>query len=408
MKAIILTLNGCSLAALGPYGNEWIATPNLDQLAAESCTFDRHISCCPEPNQARQVWLQDGLLDQLKAANIPTILVRNNRAENDGPAEFYAGWGELFDARPDSTSASPADPLVKLLPNILDSLQKHEQFLLWIDCDRLLPPWDAPQDLFDIYVEDLLEEEPAPKPVEDEEDSDVDDSDSEESEEPDEPVAEVVKESVPPWANPQIGWFDQDDLPSWELLHRTYAAAITAFDADLGKIFNLLREYQFHENATWFFTADRGFPLGEHGMIGPHRPWLHEELVHLPLIVRPAGRFSGKRVPAITQPADFASTLAKGFGVSTPNDVNLLTWATSNNGPSRELAMSQLGEEKAIRTPNWTLLKCGPRDDDEPNNEVQLYQMPEDRWEVNDIWRQHEAIVEELLAMMEQSGTSVP
>ena len=29
---------------LGAYGNDWVGTPNLDRLAAEGVTFDRHIS----------------------------------------------------------------------------------------------------------------------------------------------------------------------------------------------------------------------------------------------------------------------------------------------------------------------------------------------------------------------------
>jgi arylsulfatase A-like enzyme len=406
MKAIVFTLNSCSLAALGPYGNEWIATPNLDQLAAESVTFDRHISCGPDPVIARKTWLKGSILEQLQAHGVHTVLIRHNRPENDGPSEFYAGWGELFDARPGLSTSSPSDPLLELLPEVLKSLEKHEKFLLWIDCDRLLPPWDAPQELFDIYVEELIEDDPKYKAEEIEYEDDENESQAEEAESEPEPEPEPVKESVPPWLHPTTGWFDKDDLNSWELLHRTYAAAVTAFDADLGKLFYLFRAHQLDEQAHLLFTSDRGYPLGEHAMIGPHRPWLHEELVHLPFLIRPAGKLFGKRVPVLTQPVDFIQTLASLYGLQLPDGLNLLPWLSSLSGPGREFAISELTGERAIRTLEWTLLKPGPAhpDDDEPREEAQLYQMPDDRWEVNDVWRQYEAIVEELTAKLSHNN----
>lgn len=42
MNALVLTVFGMRLGSLGCYGNEWIATPNLDRLAAEGVTFDQH------------------------------------------------------------------------------------------------------------------------------------------------------------------------------------------------------------------------------------------------------------------------------------------------------------------------------------------------------------------------------
>ena len=56
MKAIVFILRGCPVNALGAYGNEWIGTPHLDRLAAESVVFDRHISDCPDPVAAMKAW----------------------------------------------------------------------------------------------------------------------------------------------------------------------------------------------------------------------------------------------------------------------------------------------------------------------------------------------------------------
>jgi arylsulfatase A-like enzyme len=49
MRTVVIAAHGCPVWPLGAYGNEWIATPNLDRLAAEGVTFDRHYARHPDP-----------------------------------------------------------------------------------------------------------------------------------------------------------------------------------------------------------------------------------------------------------------------------------------------------------------------------------------------------------------------
>ena len=42
MNVIVVVCNSLHLGFLGPYGNGWIETPNLDRLAAEGVVFDHH------------------------------------------------------------------------------------------------------------------------------------------------------------------------------------------------------------------------------------------------------------------------------------------------------------------------------------------------------------------------------
>ncbi|MFO0852559.1 MAG: sulfatase-like hydrolase/transferase [Gemmataceae bacterium] len=390
MRVVVIALKGCPVAALGPYGNEWVATPTLDRLAAEGVVFDRHLCDCPDPAAACSAWrtgssrlaasnpaTRPDLLDRLHAAGAATTLVRHNRPENDSPADFYAGWGRLFDARPDPADRSPADSLLRVLPEVLGALP--ERALVWVEIDRLLPPWDVPQAVFDAYVEELLDEESG--------------------------------ESVAPWTDPPAGWFDKDDHASWELLHRSFAAAVTAFDADLERVFELVRGI----DATAVLTADQGFPLGEHGIVGRFRPWLHEELVHVPLIVRlPGGAEAGRRVNAFTQPADLMPTLAGWFGVTVePADgMSLLPLLRGEAVPWRDAAISCLTlagrSEWAIRTDEWALLVPGEQPaEDEPRREPMLFRKPDDRWEVNDLRPRHLDTADELEARF-RAATGAP
>lgn len=446
MNVVVFALRGCPVSALGPYGNEAVGTPHLDRLAAEGIVFDRHISDCPDPAAARRAWRTGksailphrgdpptDLLPLLTSRGVRTVLIRHTREPHDPPAAFVAGWDELHTARPDPADRAPADALLRTLPGVLDRLADVPRWLVWVELDTLLPPWDIPQEVFDAYVEDLVEDAdpPAAEVADDSEDAHDSDeeTDGEEFEDEEveddeiEPEPAAPPEPILPWRNPPTGWFDAADLASWELLHRSFAAAVTSFDADLGRVFAVLRERGLDLSATWVFTADHGFPLGEHGVIGLHRPWLYEELVHVPLIVRlpnaapqpelpglpefQAGEQAGRRIDALTQPADLMSTLAGWFGADVPaglDGIPLQPLLDGRTDAVREFAVSGLelgpAAERAIRTPAWSyLLPVRPHPDDDPRPPL-LFAKPDDRWEVNDERSRHPDTADELDAKL--------
>lgn len=408
MRAVVFVLRGCSAGWLGAYGNEWVVTPNLDRLAAEGVVFDRHISDCPDADAARRAWLtgrfqvpplEDApalpaadsgsrLHEALRDVGVHTVLVRANHPDTDAPAPFYAAWGEVFDARPRPDDDSPLDALVRSFPSLLDRLGTVPRWLVWVETDRLLPPWDVPPAVFDAYLGDAIEDDDVKKDDEGYED-DVEDV-----------VKELIEpeEPVTPFADPPTGPFDTSDPAAWEWLRTSYAAVVTALDADLGKLFDELRPRGLDQTAAWVVTSDHGYPLGEHGHIGPHRPWLHEELVHLPLVVRlPGAAEAGRRVPALTQPPDLAATLLDLFNVEAPpadlHGQSLVPLARGAVETVRPYAYSGLvwnsAGEWAIRTAEWTyLLPARPHPDDVKREPV-LFETPDDRWEVIDLASQN-------------------
>lgn len=410
MNAIALILRGCPVGWLGAYGNEWVGTPHLDALAAESIVFDRHISDCPDPAAANRAWLtgryqfpqmegeppapplSENLLAKLRAAGVYTMLVRANRTENDSPAPFYDGWAEVFDARPVADDASPLDALLRSLPAILDRLAGASRWLLVIDIDRLLPPWDVPQDVFEAYIEDLDEEK---------DEADEDEPDEEKPEPKDD------AERVTPYVNPPTAPFDRADFAAWEWLHRTFAALVTTLDAELGDLFKQLRTGSLHESAMWLLTSDFGYPLGEHGQVGRYRPWLHEELVHLPLVLRLAGSAEGgRRLPAFTQPPDLYATVLEAFGIppGAAGHGRGLLGMVRGGEETRAAVCTGLElngvREWALRTPEWALLLPGPQPEGEPARPSMLFEKPDDRWEVNDLHIRQMEKVEELEAAL--------
>src|SRR5262245_29480259 len=59
MKILVLNPFACHLGYLGCYGNEWIATPNLDRMAAEGVVFDNHFAASLDPSPHTPATLDD-------------------------------------------------------------------------------------------------------------------------------------------------------------------------------------------------------------------------------------------------------------------------------------------------------------------------------------------------------------
>jgi arylsulfatase A-like enzyme len=328
------------------------------------------------------------LLRALHAAGLRAVLVRANHPDTDLAPWYYAGWDEVFDARPEDADASPLDALIRAFPSVLDRLGDVPRWLVVVETDRLIPPWDVRQDVFEAYLDEGEEE--------DAEGDDV--------------------ELVAPWTDPPTGPFDRADLAAWDYLHRSFAAVVTSLDAELGTLFDQLRARGLDQTASWLITSDYGHPLGEHGQVGPHRPWLHEEFVHLPLVLRlPAAAEGGRRVSAFTQPADLCPTLWELLGADPPAEPvhghSLLPLATGKAEAVRPYACSGLvlggSAEWAIRTPDWALsVPATPQAAGTPR-EPQLYEKPDDRWEVNDLRVRNIERADRLEAVLRKYATAV-
>ena len=179
---------------------------------------------------------------------------------------------------------------------------------------------------------------------------------------------------------------------------------MTAFDAELGRLAAEVRARGLDRSAAWVLTSGYGWPLGEHGVVGPAGSRMHEELVHLPLIVRlPGGRQGLRRVPAFTQTSDLAPTLLELFGVPRPADVaatSLVPLTVGETPAWREDARSARDGERALRTADWAFLAANG------DRSARLYRKPDDIWEVNDEAPRHPDECDQLAARLD--GTPPP
>jgi arylsulfatase A-like enzyme len=198
---------------------------------------------------------------------------------------------------------------------------------------------------------------------------------------------------------------DPDELLG---LRAAYAGQIGVLDECLAALDDLLDETGLAENTTVALVGVRGFPLGEHGAFGLEVGQLHEELLHVPWILRfPGDAFAALRLPQLVTHVDLGPTLADACGFSPTSDVtndlgmtgaSLMPLLRDERGPWRDHVCHRLRDEVGITTPAWRLRKV--------DDAVQLFVKPDDRWEVNDVSQRCGDVAERLVAAMGASFES--
>lgn len=94
-----------------------------------------------------------------------------------------------------------------------------------------------------------------------------------------------------------------------------YYAAITALDAQLGRLLDALREQGKDQNTIVVFTSDHGDMLFSQGMLKKQQPW--EEAIRIPFVARWPGHIAaGSRPDTLLSTVDFAPTLLSFLGIA--------------------------------------------------------------------------------------------
>ena len=371
MNAICLVVDRLQAGCLGAFGNSWIETPSFDRLASQSMVFDQMLIDTPRlETLCRSYW--QGLHAFCPAANRPTLaaLLREAGVES----------GLLTDARSiqELPLAGDFDEIVQIDPplrmqmagegrfhqthlarcfvQIIDWLQAAPRpFLLWCHLASLGEIWDAPPEFRQRYWE---EGDPPP------------------SRSADPPEAHLGK-------NP-----DPDEIL---VATQAYAGQVSLFDACLGGLLEFLQDSPAGEETLLAITSPRGFPLGEHGRIGPCDDALYGELVHVPLMLRfPSGEGAAHRSQALVEPSDLWATLLNWWGLGqqaqSPSALSLMPLIDEQfPWPRDRLCILGDGLQQAIRTPAW-YLRAG--------SEMELFAKPDDFWEVNNVAQRCQVVVE--------------
>jgi arylsulfatase A-like enzyme len=125
------------------------------------------------------------------------------------------------------------------------------------------------------------------------------------------PAAETLGLAMPP----EVPGEGQEERK--RLFHDLYDGAVAYVDHCIGRILDALRERGLYGSATIGFVADHGEALWEHGRFGHGGAELFDEVVRVPLIVKPrAGTFeAGKVIATSVSGFDVMPTLLELSGI---------------------------------------------------------------------------------------------
>ena len=388
MKVIYLIADTFRRDHLGAYGNEWIHTPNLDRLAAQSAVFDdAYIGSFPTIPNRRDTLLGRGdlglpfnrwktleeeevtLPERLGEVGIPSMWIgdtQNNMTRGINMYKGYSAWhlrrgqeGDpywLDDTVPLEWPVAPelirytADRWRQTLVNRahrraetdwfapgtystaiqwLERNYQRESFLLWVDTFDPHEPWDPPQYYVDMY---------------------------------DPGYAGRVFEAPTYGLRRMMGITDRE----LRQMRARYAGEVTMVDTWVGHFLGAIDRLGIADETLLVFTSDHGTMLdtpGDNGLIckpnlvgadgmrmsagrPPKEPVTYypifRNVARIPLMVRLPGMEVGKRIEGIVQPWDMTATILDAFGVAKPPELigdSLLPLIRGERGSLRESAI---------------------------------------------------------------------
>lgn len=373
------------------YGCDWAETFTFDRLAASGIVFDNHFmdtlsSTHPSSWTGANVFEGEGEGENDTEPTSSPLFLRLREASI--PSQYIPPISS-------SESETPADEYFLLtldkVGGQIDAFANEPNWLIWVDLPDLFPPWTVPEDILakNFFDEHVPEPESGDEEFEEDNQSEDDESDEEDSvesgwedEEPEKPLEPLLDPPMP-----------EVDVEDSELLARldfSYAAAVEHLDRSVGALIDALAEQDLLDEFVVVVTAQQSTAVGEHGFVGPSAPMLYEEVIHVPLIIRlPLAEQAGRRVPGFTQPIDLFPTLLELFGLTVEGGRgrSLVPLMQGERESIRDYAVAHTsnshGQLWTIRTPSRGVLIRKEVDLEMPA--VELYDKPDDRWEVNDL-----------------------
>jgi arylsulfatase A-like enzyme len=373
-NVIVIVVEGLHAGMVGAYGNSWIRTSTLDDLACESFLFDQAYVTSPRVEEFyRATWLADASLPQrLRAGGLHAVLLTDSShvVRLPGAAAFSE---QLFiDAAAESQSAGDVSEtgMARLFGAAADWLaEAREPFCLWVHSRGMLEPWDAPLEMRNRFAE---EDDPEPP--------------------------SLVE-------TPNL-WLPDDCDPDEPLgIKHAYAGQVSLLDMCLGALLDGFAEGPLAATTKLTFLSASGFPLGEHRRIGACDEALYNELTQLVWMMRfPDGQGKLARTQALVQPSDLPGTLLEALefaGVAEPATVasSLLPLVRGEIDALRDRLILVGPHDRAVRTPAWHLRQP-------ITGAAELYAKPSDRWEVNEVAKLLPEVAAGLAAVLSDSSNS--
>ena len=391
---------------LGCYGQELIATPHLDRLAAEGMRFTQHYSGAPVCAPARCV-----LLTGLHSGHAP---IRNNRAlKHEGNVPIPASYrtlGEVMKEAGYATGAfgkwgqgfpgSECDPIKRGFDvfygyNCQREAHQYYPGHLWHNDQKVLLGGNA-NGKQEQYSHDLIAQAALDFITK----------------ERDEPFFAYIPFTIPhtKFQVPELGIYEDE---AWTENQKIQAAMISRMDRDIGRIVEAVRTMDAEDNTLIIFTSDNG-PHGGGGTLeqftaaGPLRAKkgaTYEGGIRVPFIACWPGKIaSGSVSDHISGFQDMLPTFAELAGAAAPQDMDgismLPTLLGTGTQRQHEYMYWELGTKQGLRAGKWKLVRNGTRKSLGP---MELYDLSSDLGETHDLANKHPDVLKRLAGLLRQA-----
>jgi len=427
MKNIIVIIADTFRADyLGCYGNDWIKTPNLDQLASEGVAFTncyadglptipaRRVyhtgkSILPMENGWCPLYPEDVTFAQvLKRNGFTTAFIVDTYHHFKPNYNFHIGfdtWEWIRGQEADCWQSGPKEKFdpKKHMPEHLwnenyDRLMRQylmntqdlrgeedyfcaqscraamrwlerntgsKPFMLWLDTFDPHEPWDAPERFKKMYYDNY-------------------------------PCERflfgygVRHQDIRP-----------EDIPA---LKGLYAAEVTFVDLWIGRLLEKVRDLGLMDDTIIAFSTDHGTHIGELGCVQKTPGLLNSCVAQLPLIVRhPDSQFAGKRVNALVNAIDFMPTFLSMLGVEGPEEMdgsNFWKLVTGATDAIHERVFTEFGPFAAVRNLSWHYFQNIKGAN--PGKGPGLYDLKNDLKETHNVVKEHPDVVAEMKRYLEE------
>ena len=222
----------------------------------------------------------------------------------------------------------------------LDWARARQPFALVVDSFDAHEPWDAPRRIIDMYG----------------------------------PRRRDGVEPIQPFPTP-AGLYRELELSRGVLrrMRQLYAAEITLIDIWLGKFLDRLAGLGLAQNTVVVLVSDHGVLLGEYGWVGKRYSEMHEELTHVPLLIRhPAGNAKGRATKYRASTHDIAPTVLSLLGYEAPDRMNGADLSPLFDGgrpPRRRYRTAAYNDHVSASDGRWLLIS------DNRGREKRLYRV---------------------------------
>lgn len=210
-----------------------------------------------------------------------------------------------------------------------------------------------------------------------------------------------------------------DDKPysdkDWPQVEKNYAAMVHMIDVDVGKVLEIVKELGIDSNTIIFFTSDNGPNQSKshdadffdsNGIYRGYKRDLYEGGVRIPMIVRWPGKIKpGTVSDEIWAFWDFLPTAAELAGLPTKYDTDGISIAPTLFGKRREghnylywdYAHVRNNFMQAARWDNWKAIKY------HKPGKIELYNLTNDPGEEHDISSQRPDVVEQFESILKEA-----